>query len=200
VLRAGAETIGSYDDGLVGVYAKFAYGNYTGTNVAPNQSYELTAGGYYRAVKEENQELKIGLSGTYLSYNQNLSQFTLGQGGYFSPQAFYSLTIPIDWNDTVGKFKYNAGGAIGVQNIQQNASPFFPTSYTLQNAAQLASTANNTLPVYVTTNTTSLAFALRLGFEYAVNDRTSIGGKANFDNSFQYDQGTILLFLRSAIN
>ncbi|MBV8407669.1 MAG: BCSC C-terminal domain-containing protein [Alphaproteobacteria bacterium] len=200
VLRAGAETIGSYDDGMLGIYAKFAYGNYTGTNVAPNQSYELTAGGYYRAVKEENQELKIGLSGTYLSYNQNLSQFTLGQGGYFSPQAFYSLTIPIDWNDAVGKFKYNAGGAIGVQNIQQNASPFFPTSYTLQNAANLAATTNNTLPVYLTTNTTSLAFALRLGFEYAVNDRTSIGGKANFDNSYQYDQGTILLFVRSAIN
>ena len=200
VIRSGGEVIGSYDDGLLGIYAKFAYGNYIGTNVAPNQSYELTAGGYYRAVKEENQELKIGLSGTYLSYNQNLSQFTLGQGGYFSPQGFYSLTIPIDWNDSVGKFKYNAGGAIGVQNIQQAASPYFPTSYTLQNAANNSSPTSGTVPTFFATNNTALAFALRLGFEYAVNDRTSVGGKANFDNSYQYDQGTILLFLRSAIN
>jgi len=33
-----------------------------------------------------------------------------------------------------------------------------------------------------------------------MTDRTAIGAKANFDNSYQYDQGTILLFLRSAIN
>ena len=39
-----------------------------------------------------------------------------------------------------------------------------------------------------------------MGFEYAVTDRTAIGGKANFDNSYKYDQATILLFLRSAIN
>jgi hypothetical protein len=200
VIRSGGETIASYDDGSLGIYAKFAYGNYIGTNVAPNQSYEFTAGGYYRAVKDENQELKIGLSGTYLAYDQNLSQFSLGQGGYFSPQSFYSLTFPIDWSDTTGRFKYNAGGAIGVQTIQQNASPYFPTSYTLQNAANIASSTNGGQAVFPASNTTSLAFALRLGFEYAVTDRTSVGGKANFDNSYQYDQGTILLFLRSAIN
>ena len=41
---------------------------------------------------------------------------------------------------------------------------------------------------------------LRLGFEYAATERTSIGAKANFDNAYQYDQGTILLFLKSAFN
>jgi hypothetical protein len=201
IIRNGGEVIGSYDDGLLGIYAKFAYGYYTGWNVLTNQSYEFTSGGYWRPVKDETSELKIGLSGTYISYNNNLSQFTLGQGGYFSPQSFYSITFPIDWQDTVGKFKYTAGGAIGVQTIQQNATPYFPNNYFLQNAANIASTANGTpQPIFPATSTTSLAFALRLGFEYAVSDRTSIGGKATFDNSYQYDQGTILLFVRSAIN
>jgi predicted Zn-dependent protease len=201
VVRNGVDTVVSYDDNSLGIYAKFAYGYYTGTNVADNQSYEFTTGGYFRPYKDEQSELKLGISGTYLSYNQNLSQFTFGQGGYFSPQSFYSLTFPIDWNETTGRFKYAAGGAIGLQSIQQNASPYFPTNYYLQNAANMISAANGiSPPVFLSTTTTGLAFALRLGFEYAVTDRTAVGAKATFDNSYQYDQGTVLLFLRSAFN
>jgi cellulose synthase operon protein C len=201
VIRNGGESIVSYDDGDLGVFAKFAYGYYTGTSVATNQSYELTTGAYFRPYKDEKSELKVGIAGTYLSYNQNLNGYTFGQGGYFSPQSFYSLIFPVDWTETTGRFKYAAGGAIGVQSSQQNASPFFPTSYTLQNAANIAATANSTQqPVYLSVSNTGLAFGLHLGFEYAVTDRTAIGGKANFDNSYQYDQATILLFLRSAIN
>ncbi len=38
VIRTGGESIVSYDDGDLGIFAKFAYGYYTGTNVATNQS------------------------------------------------------------------------------------------------------------------------------------------------------------------
>jgi hypothetical protein len=201
VIRSGGESIVSYDDGDLGVFAKFAYGYYTGTNVAPNQSYELTTGAYFRPYKDEKSELKVGIAGTYLSYNQNLNGYTLGQGGYFSPQSFYSLIFPVDWTETTGRFKYAAGGAIGVQSSQQDSSPFFPNNYSLQNAANIAATANSTQsPIYPSVSNTGLAFGLHLGFEYAVTDRTAIGGRANFDNSYQYDQATILLFLRSAIN
>lgn len=172
-----------------------------GLERCPQPVLRFTTGAYFRPYKDETSELKLGINGTYLSYNQNLSFYTVGQGGYFSPQSFYSLTFPIDWTETSGRFKYNAGGAIGVQTIQQDASPYFPNNWYLQNAANNLATTNGTLPpVYPSTSNTGIAFALRLGFEYAMTDRTAIGAKANFDNSYQYDQGTILLFLRSAIN
>jgi len=201
VTRMGSEGIFSYDDTNLGIYAKFGYGVYDGKNVPTNQSYELTTGAYFRPYKDENSELKVGISGTYLSYNQNLSYFSYGQGGYFSPQSFYSLTFPIDWTDKSGKFSYDVGGAIGVQTIQQNASPFFPSNPGLQSTAYSIAATDSTRPaVYVSQSTTALAFALHLGFEYALTPRTSLGAKANFDNSNQYDQGTVLLYLRSAIN
>lgn len=202
VVRNGGEAIVSYDDTSLGIYSKFAYGYYTGSNVPANQSYEFTAGAYYRPIKDENQELKIGISATYLSYNQNLSYFTYGQGGYFSPQSFYSLTFPIDWSETSGKFKYNAGATIGVQSIQQSSAQFFPTSYSLQNTANILASSGVTpfAPIFPSQTNTGIAFGLRLGFEYAVTEQTSIGAKANFDNAYQYDQGTILLFLKSAFN
>lgn len=202
VTRNGGEAIISYDDTTIGVYTKVAYGYYMGTNVADNQSYEFTAGAYFRPIKDDNQELKIGISATYLSYDKNLSYFTYGQGGYFSPQTFYSLTFPIDWTETSGKFTYSAGATLGVQSFQQNSSLFFPTNYSFQNAANIlaSSGAAAFAPIFPAQSNTGIAFGLRLGFEYAATERTSIGAKANFDNAYQYDQGTILLFLKSAFN
>lgn len=202
VTRNGGEAIISYDDQTLGIYSKFAYGYYMGTNVADNQSYEFTAGAYFRPIKDESQELKVGISATYLSFNQNLSYFTYGQGGYFSPQSFYSLTFPIDWTETAGKFTYSAGATLGVQSIQQSSSLFFPTNYYFQNAANILATSGAAAfaPVFPAQSNTGIAFGLRLGFEYAATERTSIGAKANFDNAYQYDQGTILLFLKSSFN
>ncbi len=202
VTRNGGEAIISYDDTTLGIYSKFAYGYYMGTNVADNQSYEFTAGAYFRPIKDENQELKVGISATYLSYDKNLSYFTYGQGGYFSPQSFYSLTFPIDWTETSGKFTYSAGATLGVQSIQQSSSLFFPTNYYFQNAANILATSGAAAfaPIFPAQSNTGIAFGLRLGFEYAATERTSIGAKANFDNAYQYDQGTILLFLKSAFN
>ena len=202
VTRNGGEAIISYDDQTLGLYSKFAYGYYMGTNVADNQSYEFTAGAYFRPIKDESQELKVGISATYLSYDQNFSYFTYGQGGYFSPQSFYSLTFPIDWTETSGKFTYSAGATLGVQSIQQSSSLFFPTNYYFQNAANILATTGAAAfaPVFPSQSNTGIAFGLRLGFEYAATERTSIGAKANFDNAYQYDQGTILLFLKSSFN
>ena len=202
VTRNGGEAIISYDDQTLGIYSKFAYGYYMGTNVASNQSYEFTAGAYFRPIKDENQELKVGISATYLSYDNNLSYFTYGQGGYFSPQSFYSLTFPIDWTETSGKFTYSAGATLGVQSIQQSSSLFFPTNYYFQNAANILATSGAAAfaPIFPAQSNTGIAFGLRLGFEYAATERTSIGAKANFDNAYQYDQGTILLFLKSSFN
>lgn len=202
VTRLGGEAVVSYDDQSLGLYTKFAYGYYMGTNVPTNQSYEFTSGAYFRPVKEENQELKVGISATYLSYAQNLSYFTFGQGGYFSPQSFYSLTFPVDWTETSGKFKYNAGATLGVQSIQQSSALYFPTNQYYQNAANVLASSGflAQAPVFASQSNTGIAFGLRLGFEYAATERTSIGAKANFDNAYQYDQGTILLFLRSSFN
>ncbi len=202
VIRNGGEAIVSYDDQTLGIYTKFAYGYYTGNNVPTNQSYEFTSGAYFRPIKDESQELKVGISATYLSYNQNLSYFTFGQGGYFSPQSFYSLTFPVDWTETSGKFTYSAGATLGVQSIQQSSALFFPNNYYLQNAANIlaSSGAIAISPIFPSQSNTGIAFGLRLGFEYAATERTSIGAKANFDNAYQYDQGTILLFLKSSFN
>ncbi len=201
VTRSGGEGVLSFDNGTAGAYAKVAYGAYTGNNVQSNNGLEVSTGAYFRAIKDESRELRVGLAATYLSFNQNLSGFTLGQGGYFSPQSFYTVGVPVDWTEQSGRLKYNVGGTIGVQSIQTSASALFPLNADLQSAAVNNANADSTRSAYnQASSITKVAFAARLGIEYAVTDTVTFGGRAEIDNSQNYTEGKVSLFLRSTFN
>jgi hypothetical protein len=201
VTRTGGESVLSFDDGYAGAYGKIGYGSYTGANVANNNGLEVTAGAYIRPIKDANTELKVGIAGTYMAFQQNLGGFTVGQGGYFSPQNFFNVGVPVDWTETRGRFKYSIGGTVGVQSIQSDGSAYFPNNSDLQAAAVSNAAADPTRSAYSAgSSVTKLSFGARIGFEYAVNDRVTFGGKAELDNSQDYNQAIMMLFLRSAIN
>lgn len=201
VTRNGGEAVLSYDDGKFGAYGKLAYAAYLGSNVQSNNGLEVSVGAYYRPIKDEHRELRIGLAATYLSFQQNVNGYTIGQGGYFSPQNFYIVGTPVDWSEQSGRLKYNVGGTIGIQGIQTDSSPYFPTNSDLQAAAvNNASTDPSRSAYNPGSSVTKLAFAARFGLEYAVTDRVSIGGRAEIDNAQNFTQGTMMLFLRSALN
>ncbi len=201
VVRSALEGTFGYDDGDIGGYGKFGYARYDGQNVPSNTSYEFTAGAYFRPVKDENSELKVGLSATYLSFGQNLGNYSFGQGGYFSPQSFYSLSFPVDWTEKAGKFKYNVGGTLGIQSIQKNRSAYFPNNPDLQTAANTVFATDPTRPAYYEAATeTGLAYSFRAGLEYAMTEKTGLGAAVNFDSSKEFDQGKVMFFLRTTFN
>jgi hypothetical protein len=201
VTRMGGEATLSFDDGDFGWYTKAGYWRYDGKNVASNSSRELTMGIYFRPYKDTTSELRVGVSGTYLSFDKNLGNFTLGHGGYFSPQTFYGLSVPVDWIDKSDKLTYFVGGTFGIQDIEKDQIGYFPGHPDLQRAADAISATDSTRPsMYAGSSLTTLGFSLRAGFEYAVSDRLTVGGRVNFESSKEYEQGTAKLYLRHAFN
>src|SRR5437867_25276 len=62
-----------------------------------------------------------------MHYQKNLSFFSLGQGGYFSPQEYGLASIPISWFSRHQRFEYEIRASLGAQYFSQDRSPFFPT-------------------------------------------------------------------------
>ncbi|MBN0817387.1 BCSC C-terminal domain-containing protein, partial [Pseudomonas aeruginosa] len=85
----------SYDDGDAGFYVGGGGYSYLGQNVASNTSINANAGVYLRPYHDEYRQLQAGLSMSYMDYSKNLSYFTYGQGGYFSPQNYVSVSLPV---------------------------------------------------------------------------------------------------------
>ncbi len=52
-------------------------------------------GYYYKVINEDNRRVTVGLNNMLWHYDKDLSGYTLGQGGYYSPQEYISFAVPV---------------------------------------------------------------------------------------------------------
>ncbi|WP_434998862.1 cellulose synthase subunit BcsC-related outer membrane protein [Vibrio scophthalmi] len=98
VVSTGVKLNSSWDrGGPFGFWGSLQYHSLTGENVEDNSRLGLLGGGYYKLIATENQRLSIGSNLMYLSYEKNLGEYTLYHGGYYSPQSYISLSLPINY-------------------------------------------------------------------------------------------------------
>jgi hypothetical protein len=65
----------------------------------------------------------VGANLTAMHYALNERYFTIGQGGYFSPNAFLLMNAPVTWQGRpIHDINYMIGGSLGAQSIEQAAA------------------------------------------------------------------------------
>lgn len=194
----------SADAGQFGVYGYGGVHWLTGRNVASNNRVEVGGGTYYKFIKDSDMELIGGVSFTAMGYKRNLRHFTLGHGGYFSPQRYFSLNLPVEVTGRMGKLSYRVDGSVGVQSFRENSTAYFPNDNALQANWETVATANTVAaPTGVTWNSfyagqsnTGLGFRLGGEAEYRFAPQWTVGGKVSVDNASDYTQTSGLLFVR----
>ncbi|MEX3975754.1 cellulose synthase subunit BcsC-related outer membrane protein [Paraburkholderia caribensis] len=196
-----------WDDGTNGLYANASWDYLTGRNVASNNSVKGGGGVYTRLVKDADQTLTVGVNATLMHYDKNLSYFTFGQGGYFSPQQYAILNLPIEYTGRNGPFTYDLKASIGVQHYRQDASDYFPTNSTYQraaaNAAKVANAAAGSTvvdpdAVYPGQSKTGVSYSIDAVGEYQLAPQLAVGAAASFGNAYQYREFVAAVYVRYA--
>lgn len=194
----------TWDDGELGVYGYGALHSLTGTRVRSNSRAELGGGMYWHVHRTSNADLTAGLSFTGLSYQRNLRYFTVGHGGYFSPQQFLSFGVPLEWAQRSGRMSYQLKGSVGVQYFKENDAPYFPTSPSRQlSAAQAASDAlafgeTGATATYAGQSHTGLGYNVSAAMEYQMHPQVFIGGHMALNNARNYREFAGGLYVRYA--
>ena len=161
-------------------------------------------GWYWNLRKSEDYQLTTGLNAFGIWYQKNLMNFTYGQGGYFSPQQYYALMVPLTWAQRQDRFSYLVRGALGVQTYTTNDSSLFPTDSNLQAGANDAMSiavarglvAPGTTATYAGQTVTNMAYNLAAAGEYQVAPQLFLGGSAELNNASNYRQWGAGLYLR----
>lgn len=103
----------SYDKGEGnGFWMQLNADNLQGKNVADNKRIRLMSGYYHRLINTSDKQLQFGLSNSIWHYQNNLSGYTLGQGGYYSPQSYISLGAPVNYRQRTDNWSFESGGSI----------------------------------------------------------------------------------------
>lgn len=127
VVANTASVQGHWGDDQSGLYASTGYQLLSGKNVAENRAIMGDLGSYWKVFSRKNDSVTIGVNFSAMHYDKNLRYFTLGQGGYFSPQQYFLFGIPFHWSGTYGqRLQYSIGGSLGVQHFTEDPSAFYP--------------------------------------------------------------------------
>jgi cellulose synthase operon protein C len=169
----------------------------SGSPSASNSEINGLLGTYFRPYKTDNSVLRVGVSAYYAGFDKNLSGFTYGQGGYFSPANFIALTFPVEYTGHTGPWSYLASVALGVQHSNIDRSAIFPNNAGAQSALELTPGA---VAFDSGSSSTGLAASLKGQIEYAIDNTTTVGFAASFDNGNDYNEVIAKLYLRKTFD
>ncbi|MCZ2496862.1 hypothetical protein GN316_08845 [Xylophilus sp. Kf1] len=189
VTANGARVDATYDRGDYGLYGYAGLAKLIGHNVQDNTRGEYGAGIYWRLIRQTDTTFTAGVALSGLAFDRNLGYYTFGQGGYFSPQQFVSLGVPVEWAQRSGRMSYVVRGSLGVQHLRQDPSNYFPTDAGQQAAAGT---------VYDGQSKTGLGYGLSGALEYQLEPQWFLGGRLGIDNSRDYRQYAGSLYVRYA--
>lgn len=198
VVATGGRLILSLDKGKsFAFWASAGLHSLTGRNVLSNQRQELMAGGSWRVINEKDRLLSVGLTGMLWRHSNNAGEYSFGHGGYFSPQNFRSLSLPVVYGERNARLSYAVRGSLLVTQTQTQAAPYFPTDSAMQAQAVMA---NLIAPVYAAATTSGIGYSLSGAFEYQVEPQFFAGGVVSMDRSGTYAPNRMSLYLRYALD
>ena len=117
----------SYDKGEAnGIWASLGGDQLTGKNVADNWRVRWMTGYYYKVVNENNRRVTVGLNNMIWHYQKDLSGYTLGQGGYYSPQEYVSFAVPVNWRQRTENWSWELGGSVSWSHSRSKTEPRYP--------------------------------------------------------------------------
>lgn len=189
VVRTGGRLGLTFDNGPLGLYGDLGFYHYDGHNVADNQSVEASLGGYLRPIREDGRELKTGVNVRYMSFDENLSKFTYGHGGYFSPQDYVSLSFPIEYSEDYRRWTWSATFAPGFQSYSSDAAAFFPTLAEEQFWMEiLASSGVIDSAYYAAESKSGFGVNLGAGLDYRLSPGLKLGTRLGYDTFGDYSE------------
>ncbi len=135
VVRDRAYFGGRFSDEETTVYGSLSAADVDGHRVDSNTEWRADAGFTRRAASGAGWVARLGGSVEALGYASNRSHFTLGHGGYFSPEKFLSLGPVFELEGRKDQRSFRIEGGVAWQEVREDSSDFFPTDAALQTAS-----------------------------------------------------------------
>lgn len=171
-----------------GIFGEASVARLTGENVLNNTEVSARAGVDLPLIYKRDMRMNTGVTLFFDSFAQNERFYTYGHGGYYSPQTYVSLTLPLEWYGRTQRWSYYLRGSVSFSQSQEKSMPYFPTNGALQ-----AASGDLT---YGSGGGFGVGFSLLGRAEYWINRHWVIGGQVQFERSDYYAPNRFLVYMR----
>ncbi|QEY57677.1 cellulose biosynthesis protein BcsC [Pseudomonas sp. C27(2019)] len=203
VMANGAALGLSWDQGGAnGVWADFSHHQLSGKNVADNYRTRLMAGYYRRLINNPNERLTLGISGMLWRYQKDLGEYTLGQGGYYSPQRYTSLSLPVSYARRTADWSYVLEGSLSVSQAKTHEMDYYPIRGLIAEPLQELAGLGVSDTAFMAANrsndgsSSGVGYSIRGFLERRLNNHWVLGTGLDWQYSEDYSPSRAVLYLR----
>lgn len=202
-VRANGATFSFGHDkgGSFGFWSNLELHTLTGENVADNKRFRLMGGAYHRLVNGDDKQLSIGVNGSLWRHEKTLDEFTFGQGGYYSPKRYESLSVPVDFSGRYNdRFSYKLRASVAYSWDYEDEEPFYPDNDQLQANAEAIEDTTGIYPYYSGGSGSGWGYSLLAAAEYKLNGHVALGVSISTDQSDYYQPTRAIVYLNYSFN
>lgn len=202
-VTANGFTLGLSHDtgGNDGVWASLSNHWLLGENTESNQRRMAMGGYYYRLVERADERLRTGLTLMYMGYDKDLSESTLGQGGYYSPQQYYSVSVPVNYAWRNADWSVLLESAVGWSFAKIDGTDLYPKDNGEADLQDILAQSNRTMvdsPSLTKSGSSSNGVNFRIQglLERRLSENLVLGTGITWQHSEGYAPSRALLYLR----
>ncbi len=203
-VTANGVTFGlGYDHGGAdGVWSNWSWHRLTGDNVAGNDRVRAMAGWYHKFVQRADLRLDAGVTAMYWRYAKDLGGYSLGQGGYYSPQRYASLGLPVSfaWRDADWSVRLDT--SVSISASRSDAIARYPYAPAIREALARLRDEYGDLELLdsgsADSRSTGTGYKLYLAVERRLSDHFVLGAAATLQHSQDYSPNAFQVYLRYA--
>jgi tetratricopeptide (TPR) repeat protein len=134
VTRSRAYLAGRFGGDDFAVFGALSGAALDGRRVDSNSQWRADAGFWKRTASGDGWSASVGGAVEATAYAANRSHFTLGHGGYFSPEKYVSVGPQFELLGRNELRSFRLEGGLAWQEVREAASAYFPTNRVLQAA------------------------------------------------------------------
>lgn len=195
VRRTGASISVSKDAGeTFGFWGKASWEDIRGRNVARNSAWQVMATSYARVINKPNHELIPSIFMMLWGFEKDLSGYTFGQGGYYSPQQYVGFNVSINDIGRTENWAWRFTGTWGRSYAKTDGIRRYPLPDKIPLWQQSEMKDFNS--VSSTSGEWSNGFQLQANLERRLGSHFSLGAAAGWSQAPDYDYRWALLYLR----
>lgn len=197
VTQTGVNLSASWDQGgAIGWWGSAGYDWYRGINTADNARWYGYTGVYWRAFEREWLAIDVGLNALTWSFDADSSEATFGQGSYYSPQSYQSLSVPITFYGRWQRWSYSLRVAVGQSRTTDDDALFYPGHPQLQQQAVDIAPTTFVEPVFLGGSSSGFSRSINAAIEYRINAHWYVGFAANLQRAELFTPNNGMLYLR----
>jgi hypothetical protein len=188
VVATGVSGRVSREFGPFSTSASIGVASLTGQNVADNSRIQWRLSADRDVYRGPRQVVNVGLTLSGLQYEKDLSGYTWGHGGYYSPGQNVTLSLPVDWTGREGLFTWRLKASVSMSESSGSATDFYPTSPVFQQ--------QKGNPTYSGGGSSGTGWAASGTAEYQVTPRLAIGAQLEREVADYYAPLNLLVYAR----